>query len=89
MVAPHEIPRKEPHEEVVLLDLEIALNEAEDKAWQSLAKEKFIVAGYWMEMWEHLNRIGEFNKPNPFKPLVNLANSMVSEQYKRARALVE
>lgn len=69
-------------------NLEIALNEAEDKAWLALAKYKFMMFGYWVAIWVHLNRIGEFNKPNPFKPLVDLANSMVEEQYKQAGALV-
>lgn len=70
-------------------NLEIALNEAEDKAWQSLAKYKFMMFGYWVAIWVHLNQIGEFNRPNPFKPLVDLANTMVMEQYKKARVLVE
>lgn len=72
-----------------MYNLEMALNAAEDKAWQALAKEDFIVFGYWMAMWTHLNRIGEFNRPNPFKPLVDLAESMMAEQYKKARVLVE
>lgn len=71
------------------MNLEMALNEAEDRAWQALAKENFMVFGYWVEIWVHLNRIGEFNKPNPFKPLVDLAENMVSEQLKKARVLVE
>jgi hypothetical protein len=71
-----------------LENLEMALNEAEDKAWQSLAKYKFMMFGYWVAIWVHLNRIGEFNRPNPFKPLVDLANNMVSEQLKKAGVLV-
>lgn len=69
-------------------NLEIALNEAEDKAWRALAKYKFMMFGYWVAIWVHLNRIGEFNKPNPFKPLVDLAENMVSEQYKEASVLI-
>ena len=76
-------------EEVILTNLETALNEAEDRAWQALAQEKLIVFGYWAEMWNHLNQIGEFNKPNPFKPLVNLAKNMVAGQLKRAQLLVK
>jgi len=72
-----------------LQNLEMALNEAEDKAWQALSRYKFMMFGYWVAIWVHLNRVGEFNKPNPFKPLVDLADSMVSEQYKKARALVK
>lgn len=70
-------------------NFEIELNEAEDKAWQSLAKYKFMMFGYWVAIWVHLNRISGFNRPNPFKPLVDLANEVVSEQLKKARALVE
>jgi hypothetical protein len=84
-VAFHQISCKE----VILENLEMALNEAEDKAWQALAKYKFMMFGYWVAVWVHLNRIGEFNRPNPFKPLVDLANNMVEGQYKRARTLVE
>jgi len=80
---------KIPCEEVALQNLEMALNEAEDKAWQALSRYKFMMFGYWVAIWVHLNRVGEFNKPNPFKPLVDLADSMVSEQYKKARALVK
>jgi hypothetical protein len=47
------------------------------------------VSGYWMEMWTHLNQVGEFNKPNPFKPLVDLAENMVSEQLKKAEVLIK
>jgi hypothetical protein len=85
LATPHEIPCKE----VALENLEMALNEAEDKAWQALAKYKFMMFGYWVAIWVHLNRIGEFNKPNPFKPLVNLANNIVEGQYKKARALIK
>lgn len=70
-------------------NIEIALNEAEDKAWQALAKYKFMMFGYWVATWVYLNRVGEFNRQNPFKPLVDLAENMVSEQLKKARVLVE
>jgi len=53
--------------------LEIELNEAEQKAWNSLKRYKFQMFGYWAGVWVHLNRIGEFNKPNPFKELVKFA----------------
>ena len=53
-----------------MLDLEIEMREAEVKAWRSLAGYKFVMFGYWAAIWVHLNRIGGFDKPNPFKPLV-------------------
>jgi hypothetical protein len=72
-------------------NLEAELNEAEAKAWRSLASYKFMMFGYWAAIWVHLNRIGEFNRPNPFKPLVELASDMVkeAEQYKEAKGLLQ
>jgi hypothetical protein len=49
------------------------LNEAEQKAWESLARYKFQMFGYWAAIWVHLNRIGGFKRPNPFKTLVKEA----------------
>ena len=49
------------------------LDEAELKAWDSLSRYKFQMFGYWAAIWVHLNRIGEFKRPNPFKDLVNRA----------------
>jgi hypothetical protein len=43
---------------------------AEAKAWDSLARYKFQMHGYWAGLWVHLNRIGGLKKPNPFKSLV-------------------
>lgn len=50
-----------------------ALDEAEEKAWDSLARYKFQMFGYWAAIWVHLNRIGNFNRPNPWKSLVHAA----------------
>ncbi|MDP2910805.1 MAG: hypothetical protein Q8N76_00465 [Candidatus Omnitrophota bacterium] len=74
-----------------MLNLEIALNETELKAWRALAGYKFMMFGYWAAIWVHLNRVGEFNRQNPFKPLVDLASDMIkeAEQYKEARTLIE
>lgn len=49
------------------------LDEAERKAWDSLGRYKFNMFGYWAAIWVHLNRIGGFKRPNPFKDLVKLA----------------
>lgn len=51
-------------------EIEAHLTEAEQKAWESLARYKFQMFGYWAAIWVHLNRIGKFGKPNPFKQLV-------------------
>lgn len=47
--------------------------EAEVKAWASLRRYKFQMFGYWAAIWVHLNRIGGFKRPNPFKALVREA----------------
>jgi hypothetical protein len=54
------------------------LEEAEKKAWESLAKYKFMMFGYWAAIWVHLNRIGKLNKPNPWKGLVKLSKEKVT-----------
>lgn len=53
--------------------LERELEDAERKAHQALARYKFEMFGYWAAIWVHLNRIGGFNLPNPFKDYVALA----------------
>jgi len=72
---------------VVILDLEFELNEAEAKAWRSLARYKFMMFGYWAAIWVHLNRIGNFNRPNPFHTLVDLADSVISERVEQGKTL--
>ena len=57
----------------IRLNLSNDLKEAEQKAWESLAKYKFMMFGYWAGVWVHLNRVGKFNRPNPWKHLVKLA----------------
>lgn len=46
------------------------LEEAERKAWDSLARYKFLMFGYWAAIWVHLNRAGSFGRPNPWRNLV-------------------
>lgn len=69
-------------------DLETELHQAEDKAWRALASYKFMMFGYWAAIWIHLNRIGGFNKPNSFKPLVDLAAEIVTERQEQAKQLI-
>ena len=52
------------------------LAEAEAKAFDSLARYKFAMFGYWAGIWVHLNRITRSNLPNPFKDLVKLAREI-------------
>jgi len=58
------------------------LEVAERKAWESLARYKFQMFGYWAAIWVHLNRIGGFRRPNPWAALVGFARS---EQPSRPR----
>jgi hypothetical protein len=61
--------------------IEKHLNEAEHKAWDSLARYKFWMFGYWAAIWVHLNRVaGGKRRPNPFKRLVTCARSRNQEQ---------
>jgi len=49
------------------------LDEAEKKAWDALGRYKFQKFGYWAAIWVHLNRVGDFKRPNPFRNLVQMA----------------
>jgi len=53
--------------------------EAETKAWRALGQYKFMMAGYWMASWVHLNQAGKFKQPNPFRPAVVLAREICEE----------
>jgi hypothetical protein len=46
------------------------LDQAEKKAWQSLARYKFQMFGYWAAIWVHLNRISGAKRRNPWRHLV-------------------
>lgn len=50
--------------------LEHELDVAERKAWDALGRYKFQMFGYWAAIWVHLNRIGKFKRPNPWRDLV-------------------
>lgn len=56
-------------------DLEHELQVAEAKAWESLARYKFQMFGYWAAIWVHLNRVGKFRRPNPWRELVDAARA--------------
>jgi hypothetical protein len=51
------------------------LDEAEIKAWESLARYKFAMFGYWAGIWVHLNRISNSKRPNPWRGLVHTARA--------------
>lgn len=54
-------------------DLLRDLDEAERKAHRNLAHYKFMNFGYWAAIWVHINRVGNFKRPNPFTAYVDLA----------------
>jgi len=54
------------------------MEEAETKAWKSLAGYKFSQFGYWCAIWVHLNQVGEFKKPNPFQALTKVAKTKIA-----------
>lgn len=51
-------------------------DEAESKAFHALARYKFQMFGYWASVWVHLNKLDPRPKPNPFKPLVDVAKKL-------------
>jgi hypothetical protein len=53
--------------------LEADLDQAEAKAWDALGRYKFQMFGYWAAIWVHQNRVGGFNRPNPWRDLVAVA----------------
>lgn len=63
----------------VNLELRHDMAEAERKAWRALGQYKFMMFGYWAAVWVHLNRTGNFKKPNPFGPAVVLAREICEE----------
>ena len=60
-------------------NLKEGLDEAESKAWDALSRYKFQMFGYWAAIWVHLNRIGGFKLPNPWKCLVDTARGRAQE----------
>ncbi len=55
------------------LDIELEMAIAEKKAWDSLARYKFQMFGYWAAIWVHLNQLSGLKRRNPFKSAVALA----------------
>jgi hypothetical protein len=54
-------------------NLDAEIQEAADKAIDSLARYKFAMFGYWAGIWVHLNRIDGGKRPSPFRDLVKAA----------------
>ena len=64
-----------PHPNNTYGQVVAARADAEKKAWDSLGRYKFYMAGYWMAAWVKFNRLlpPDVRDPNPFKELVKLA----------------
>lgn len=58
-----------------MTSIEHHLDEAERKAWDSLGRYKFSMFGYWAAIWVHLNQIGGFKRPNPWRGIVKVARA--------------
>jgi len=56
--------------------LSTALDEAESKAIDSLARYKFQMFGYWAAIWVHLNHLSGEKRPNPFRRFVVVAKGI-------------
>ena len=55
-----------------------AMKDAEIKAWESLSGYKFIMFGYHASRWvAYRSLLGE-KLPNPFRPLVDMAQKWVN-----------
>jgi hypothetical protein len=62
-----------------VMNLDEELEQAETKAFQSLARYKFMNFGYWAAIWVHLNRISGKRRANPFAMVVKLARGYIKQ----------
>ena len=62
--------------------LDDQMADAERKAWDSLARYKFQMFGYWAAIWVHLNALHDVKRANPFRAAVKLAKEMTSQRTK-------
>ncbi len=60
-------------------NLDAEIQEAADKAIDSLARYKFVMFGYWAGIWVHLNRIDGGKRSSPFRDLVKTARAIREE----------
>ena len=62
-----------------MTDIKQQVEEAERHAWDSLARYKFVMFGYWAGVWVHLNRLTPEPLPNPFKRLVDHGKEVMAK----------
>ena len=55
-------------------------DEAKRKAFDSLARYKFLMFGYHAAMWVHNNKLCRIREPNPFNNLVDFAKKKSKEK---------
>lgn len=63
----------------------LAMRDAENKAWASLAGYKFYMFGYHAAQWVKLNKLLPKSEPNPFKELVKVAKGGRRENQSQGR----
>lgn len=71
------IPKTKPTR-LILEQIDKDRDEAERKAWECLARYKFVMFGYWCGVWVHMNRLAKTTKPNPWRDLVETARMVTT-----------
>jgi len=64
------------------MELERAKREARRKAFDSLARYKFMMFGYHAALWVSLNTLDDTKESNPFTTLVNQARYLREKERK-------
>ena len=66
----------------LLYNVKLQRDQAEEKAWKSLAGYKFSMFGYWAAAWVKYNQLltQPMRLPNPFKDLVHAAREHIEEK---------
>ena len=57
-----------------------AMKDAESKAWEALAGYKFIMFGYHASRWVNYRQLLNEPMPNPFHPLVDIAQKEANKR---------
>jgi hypothetical protein len=63
-----------------MTEIAYELDLAEEKAWDALARYKFVMFGYWAGVWVHLNHVADKKRPNPFTSLVKASREHISRE---------
>jgi hypothetical protein len=60
--------------------VELAMKDAQAKAWKALAGYKFLMFGYHAARWVNYNKLLQIARPNPFRAVVNLAKTKIETE---------